>query len=503
MPRYTRRLSPFWVALELSLAICVGASADPPANSLAGATGYWKQLMEELSVPGMAIVVVKNDTVIANATLGIRNLKDHLPVTPQTRFYIASDTKPFVAATVLSMVEDRLLELKDPVRKYLPRFRLSDTALTQRITIEDLLCHRYGINSDQIVFLDAFTGNIDENRYYRLLEEATIAGQPEYSNVHYTLLGRVIEAVSGHSWKDEVKGRILGPAGLTRTTTSASQLYDGNNFAEPMISLGGAFQPVTTLKTDKTMHAAGGMATTSTDLGNWMRILLKEGRLGNKRILSEESVQRLLNVKSTVKKSHLPPPLKWVRKGFSDGFHVSDFEGIKAVELGGNYPGASAFVMLIPDSAIGVGVLANVNTPVCMIIIADVLDRLLGTTHEDLVSLLKPVIAHQASTTEKNLARVSDSVASNTGQFSLTLGRYVGSFHNDLFGQLSITSERRRLEGTLGALDLLIAPTTKDDFITYSIWNPHSAGGFEIEDGKVRAVRIEFFSGDTAVFHRQ
>ena len=485
------------------LAVCVGASAGSRANSLAGAREQWKQMMRELDVPGMAVVVVKNDSVILNETLGIRNLTDRSPVTPQTCFYIASDTKPFVAATVLSLVEDKRLNLDDPVRKYLPRFQLSDTALTTSITIEDLLCHRYGINSDRIVFLDAFTGNINENRYYHFLERATIAGKPEYSNVHYTLLGRVIEAVSGHSWKKEVQRHILTPAGLTRTTTSASELYAGDNFAEPMISLGGVFQPVTTRKTDSTMHAAGGMATTSTDLANWMRMLLNEGRLGSKRILSAESVRKMLNMKVTTEKSHLPPPLKWIRKGFSDGFHVSDFEGIKVVELGGNYPGASSFVMLVPDSTIGVGVLMNVNSPVCMIVIADVLDKLMGTTHGDLIALVKPVIARQTSTTEKNLARVSDSAATHIDALSLPLEKYTGTYYNELFGRLSLIAAKGRLKGRLGEMELLIAPTTTDRFIAYSIWDPHSAGRFDIDNGSVSAVRCEFFSGDTVAFHRQ
>jgi CubicO group peptidase (beta-lactamase class C family) len=90
--------------------------------------------------------------------LGLRDPAHDKPVTPDTIFYIASCTKSFMATAVMSLAEDGKLDLDAPVKRYLPRFELPDAKLAESITIRDLLCHRWGVDSDHITFAEAFPG---------------------------------------------------------------------------------------------------------------------------------------------------------------------------------------------------------------------------------------------------------------------------------------------------------------------------------------------------------
>jgi len=79
-----------------------------------------------LGVPGVALVIVKDDRIIAIRGFGYRNVAERLPVTPDTLFAIGSSTKAFTALSVLLSKEDGKLSLNDSPKKYLPYFKLQD-----------------------------------------------------------------------------------------------------------------------------------------------------------------------------------------------------------------------------------------------------------------------------------------------------------------------------------------------------------------------------------------
>lgn len=198
--------------------------------------GYHERLveiMEKLHVPGVAVAVVRGDKTIYVDAVGERDVDEHLPVTPDSIFYIASITKTFVATAIVSLIDEGKIELDAPVKRYLPRFELADPEATKSITIKDLLTHAKGIDCDAVVWLDAYTGEITEDRFYHWLSQATPKSSHEYTNVHFTLLGRVVESVTGKSWKDFLDERVFKPAGMTRSTCYASKMYGQSDAGIP------------------------------------------------------------------------------------------------------------------------------------------------------------------------------------------------------------------------------------------------------------------------------
>ena len=301
-PRPLHRVAPFGLlsAIAVSLAIPGPALAAPGPGSgeevaridevpeLDGLRERWAAAMPELGVPGCAIAVLRDRELLALDALGIRN-PDGDPVDADTMFYVASCTKTFTAAALAVLAEAGRVDLDEPIQVYLPRFELRDPDMAALLTIGEALCHLPGLNSFPIVFQDAYTGQITEDRYWHWMSRVEPLGTVRYTNVHYTLAGRVLEAVEGKSWKDVLEERLFQPAGMTRTTAYASRMYSDPNVAFPMEGAPGAYTACATRKTDRTMHAAGGTGTTARDAARWLLVQLRDGEVDGRRVFSEDT----------------------------------------------------------------------------------------------------------------------------------------------------------------------------------------------------------------------
>ena len=278
----------------------------------------WAKAVDDLRVPGMAVVVVRGDRVLFRKAFGTRD--GERPVTEQSAFYIASATKPFVALAIMQLVEAGKVELDAPVKRYLPRFKVADAKVTEELTVRELLSHAPGINSGPIVTLDAFTGEITEDRYYRFLAGVKPTGKVDYSNVHYTLAGRIIEAVTKKGWRDYLAENVFAPAGMDHATGYADAMYARDDVALPMLP--GAETPTPCQrKTDRTMHAAGGLGTSIRDLERWLIVQLNDGAVGDARLLSKDGMWEYHDLQS-----ELGEPNGKVRRitGFALGWQYGD-----------------------------------------------------------------------------------------------------------------------------------------------------------------------------------
>src|SRR5262249_30148819 len=155
-----------------------------------------------------AVCAVEDGQTVLLDAIGIRDPLGQ-PASVDSPFYIASSTKSFTAMAVAILVDEGRLALDDPVKKYLPRFELSNKEVSETMTIRDLLAHRQGIDSSPTSSCEAYTGLIDDDRYYRLLTRVRPGGKFRYSNLNFTLAGRVIEATTGQNWKQFIAERIL------------------------------------------------------------------------------------------------------------------------------------------------------------------------------------------------------------------------------------------------------------------------------------------------------
>src|SRR6266498_4118103 len=124
---------------------CLGpATARAQQRPLTGLDAYVAKAMTDWRVPGLAIVVVKDDSVVFIKGYGVRELGKPDPVAVHTRFGNMSTTKAFTAMLVAMLADSGRLAFDDPVQKYLPQLQLAVPYVTRELTVRDLLTHRVG-----------------------------------------------------------------------------------------------------------------------------------------------------------------------------------------------------------------------------------------------------------------------------------------------------------------------------------------------------------------------
>jgi CubicO group peptidase (beta-lactamase class C family) len=463
--------------------------ADVP--ELSDLAARWNAALAALDAPGFALAVVMDGQVLALDAFGVRNVAGE-PATPDTGYYIASATKPFTAMGVCLLVDDGRVELDAPVKKYLPQLELADAELSATLTLRDLLCHRPGLDCGPIVQRDAYTGQITDELYFELLRAAEIAHEVSYSNVHFTLAGRVIEAVSGQKWQDFLARRLFAPAGMTRTTAYASELYGKNEHAEPMLLVGGNWIRSPLVKTDRTMHAAGGMGTTARDAARWLILNTERGELGGRRILSA-ALAREYHAQQSAHKE--PRGRIRIEQGFALGWNIGKYRDPARPYLfhGGGYVGAASYFCFLPEERIGVAVLSNSGeggSDIGTIVSIDILDRLLGLENQ---SDLLPTYADEARRRRDDPRHVFPGGANPArapGGLSLPPEKYAGTYTHPQGGELELLVEDGELRAHAGDLPYTLFATKPDEFTACVVPGMTEAGRFELDSGQVIAVQL-------------
>src|SRR5712692_5318781 len=192
-----------------------------PSAKLEGFDRYMEKVLQDWHAPGVAVGVVVKDKLIFAKGYGYRDYEKQLPMTANTLFQIASNTKLFTAVAVGMLVEEGKLEWDKPVRQYVPSIQFSNDVLNNTVTIRDMLAHRTGITRhDMILYKSDFTRKELFERLQYLDPKEPLRQLFLYNNLMYAGAGYVIELLSGKLWEDFVRERLLSPLGLTSTVFS-------------------------------------------------------------------------------------------------------------------------------------------------------------------------------------------------------------------------------------------------------------------------------------------
>lgn len=292
-------------------------------------------------------------------------------------------TKLFTAAAVLQLHERDLLELDDPVSKYLPFFEVTNRNKdSDPITIRQLLSHSSGLGDigfsilGWIHFDDSATINQIELLKEKLPRYAKLKSQPgttgAYSNLGYIVLAALIESISGESYRSFIKTNILDPLEMNNTDfvysdhmlkneaqgshprdllsyivpfiideeKAISETHDGRIWFNRVYSI---------------QQGSTGLIGSPEDIVKFMQALLNDGALNNKRILSPESVALMETPVIAVSKS--PAPADGLDFGL--GWFIAETENGKVLTHSGAGMGYVTTLRLYPEQDLGVFVIAN------------------------------------------------------------------------------------------------------------------------------------------------
>jgi len=220
------------LAALASAVLALPASAQGPDRAAAFAPAFpdvdraFTDYAREAHVPGMAWGVIVDGRLVHAGTFGVQDTGTQAPVTADTVFRIASMTKSFTAAAILSLRDAGTLALDDPAEHYVPELKdlVYPTSDSPRITIRHLLTHAAGFPEDN-PWGDQQLALSDEQMAALMRQGIPFSNPPglayEYSNFGFAILGRIVARASGMPYRDYVRARLLEPLGLSSTTLDA------------------------------------------------------------------------------------------------------------------------------------------------------------------------------------------------------------------------------------------------------------------------------------------
>ena len=177
---------------------------------------YVDSLIEKQRIPAVSIAVWHKNRLY-RAAAGVLNITTGVEATPDSIFQIGSITKVFTASLVMQLVDEGLIDLDTPVKKYLRNFHIADIEATRSITVRQLLNHTNGMTGDYFPD-DSYDSGNTLARYVDRIHLLPLIHSPgqmfSYSNAGYALAGHLVEVVSGISWHQAMVDRIFEPLGL-------------------------------------------------------------------------------------------------------------------------------------------------------------------------------------------------------------------------------------------------------------------------------------------------
>ena len=425
------------------------AQTGPPADLDA----YVGRAMQTFEVPGISIAIVKDGRVALAKGYGVRKLGRPTPVDENTLFGIGSNTKAFTSAALAALVDEGKISWDDPVYERLPGFQMYDPYVSHEMTIRDLLTHRsgMGLGEGDLLFWPHTTYSRDDIIYrLRFMKPASsFRSHFAYDNLMYIAAGQIVAKVSGKSWEDYVRERILIPLGMTSTNLSNANWKAGENYASPHSQVDGKLQPIDFVPLDNAAPA-GSIKSSAAEMAKWLLLQLNRGKFPDRegRLFTEQRSKEMWSPETILPIDEPPKPLAALKTHFYDyglGWFLSDYHGRKIVGHTGGVAGFVSMVRLIPEENLGIVVLTNAEQGGAFSSITyHIIDHYLNLPATDWTAAFKAAHDEQEQHAADVMKQQATSRAVNSKP-SLPLEKYEGVYKDPWYGPVTIRMEGGKL----------------------------------------------------------
>ncbi len=294
--------------------------------------------------PGIAISVVKDNSIIYHTETGYVNLEYKVPITDHTVFHVASISKQFTVFATMLLQEEGKLNLDDDIRTYLPE--LKDFP---KITIRQLANHTSGYrNAQELMNIIGFADHdfMSHRRMVEiLLQQKGLNFEPgerfQYNNAGFILLAEIIERVSGQSFTAFTQERIFTPLGMANSFFLDDPFKLVPNKAYSYRWVGEEYEK---LPLNVSTIGATGLNTTPHDLSLWA-MNFKKHTIGSADIFQQMRTQSTLNFGAKI--------------SYTLGQEVKQYKGLNAVFHGGGDAGYRAYLLRFPEQDFALVIMGN------------------------------------------------------------------------------------------------------------------------------------------------
>lgn len=411
-------------------------------------------MLQTHKVPSVSVTIYHKGQY-QHFTAGYKDLETKTAPDNDTLYAIGSCTKSFTAGAIAILCDRGLLELDAPVRRYIPEFEMYDPYVSTNLTIRDMLCHRCGLPRHELAWysrLEEFTEESLLAIFQHLEPNQPFRYKMQYQNLMYALAGFVISRVSGMPWADFIEENIIKPLELGTVSYDAGDLLASDRHATGCRLQPSGVNKEVSYATLGPMNAAGSMGMSSCQLAMWDVLLMNEGAVNGRQIISKEMVREMTSPQMLVS-DPIAAPLQGILSmpSYGLGLFVENFRGHKVIQHGGHIDGFIADQCFLPSEDFACTVLTNSEAPFgARTIRYSLLDAVLGFTEKDWVKDFADYHTQITQTAETQKEIISDPNA----PCPVTLEKICGEYHNPGYGAVTVTTDNEILFLKLGTLTL-------------------------------------------------
>jgi CubicO group peptidase (beta-lactamase class C family) len=355
------------------------------SKKLKGFDQYMEKALKDWNTPGACVGIVVKDKLVFAKGYGYRDYGKKLPVTPNTLYQIASNTKLFTTVAAGLLVEDGKLDWDKPVKEFVPSIKFYNSDLDNSVTLRDMLAHRTGISRHDLIWYKSDFSRKDLFERLKYLEPSQpIRTGFLYNNLMYVSAGYIIELQSGKTWEEFVQERIFDPLKMERTFFTVREMVADPDHGVPYNEK----RDTTTLyeipiyEDKAAVGPAGSVISNVNDMSKWLIALMNGGMYEGKQVIPEATL------KETLTPSIALPNTGLESKGYKEALNsvygmgrwTVSYRGHLLAYHGGDLPGFHSQISMMPTDSIGVivFVIGDQSYPLYNTITYNVYERLLG-----------------------------------------------------------------------------------------------------------------------------
>ena len=345
--------------ISLLLLSHIGFTQDAAIQKkLAGFDKEMEKNLKDWNMPGVGIGIIKNGKLVFVKGYGYRDYDKKLPITGNTLFQIASNTKLFTSTSIGLLVNEGKLDWDKPVKTFVPGIQFYNNELNNNITIRDMLSHRTGVTRHDLIWYKSDFNRAELFEKLKYLEPIQPLRQGFlYNNLMYAAAGQIIYLLEGKRWEEFVQEKLFTPLKMNHTVFSITDMLKQSDFFVPYNER----RDTTILykidynnETDG-LGPAGAIISNINDLSHWLAALMNKGMYEGKQVIPE-------NVVSATMEPSIALPNSALEQGFTEilnpvygmGRQTLSYRGHNLVLHGGDLNGIHSQISYMPQDSIGV-----------------------------------------------------------------------------------------------------------------------------------------------------
>jgi len=420
---------------------------DQPAFIRDSLDSYIQKGIRDWNVPGLSIVIVKDNKVVWMKGYGVRDIDSKKPVDENTLFMIASNTKLFTGSSLAMLETEGKLSLDDQITKYYPAYRLYDSTSTKLVSIRDMLSHHIGTKTFEgdFTFWNTSLDREEIMRRMRYLKPPFHFRQEfGYCNSCFLVAGQVIPVVTGETWEHFVQNHFLSPLGMDHTLVLSTGVADQGDVATPYSTAYTNQIGKVPYDNWNNLAPAASIVSNVNDLSHWLFMQLDSGRYQGKQIIPWAALQKT-RIANTWIRSIMSDKYPTHFTGYGLGLNMQDYAGKQVYWHTGGAGGMVSNVCFVPEEKLGIAILTNNdNQGFFEDLRHQILDAYLGVAYVNRSQQDLPKFLNETTSSFNQRAGWNARVEMHNKP-QLSLVSYTGDYNNTLYGKIHISQEKDHL----------------------------------------------------------